>query len=117
MKTLILFLLLFPIYSYSQQVGEKLTQKESLALVEKDHCNKYYYTSEDSIITIRTRKSDDLIWDIDYQVKRTSKLSWVTQYTQIGRNVFYDEGDYYFVFIIGEYYLIQIRNAEKVSSL
>lgn len=121
MKILLFILLLFaPLFSYTQEIGSELStqDREGLLKVEYDHCNKYMYLSDDSTVVYKTRKDDNLIWDIDYLISQekveNSGLKWVIMYTQVGQNIFYNNDTYYFILFTGTHYLIQIRNANIV---
>lgn len=120
MKRIIIIFLLTPLLSYAQEVGGVLSTKDKAGLIKTEfgHCNKYSFISEDSSVVFKTRKTDDLIWDIDYILSQKkvdeNGLKWVIKHTQIGQNIFYNKGNYYFVLYTNNHYLIQIRNASKV---
>ena len=119
----LLILLLFPIFSYSQNIGEKIPLKVKSKMYSELTQNGTVYKAEfnDSTATIYT--NSDIIYAIDYVVSygRWAKngLTWVTKYEAIGKNIFYDKinREYYFVVYTEGKFIIQVRNEDKISSL
>ena len=124
MKTLILFLL-FPILSYSQNIGERipLNIEKGMLCDEMDNVIIHMSVLKDSTTIIATDKTTENIVSIDYIIPlekwQRDGLVWATQYKAIGKNVFYDAktGDYYFVVYTEGKFIIQVRNESKVLSL
>ena len=124
MKTLILFLL-FPILSYSQNIGEKipLNIDKGMLYDEMDNVIIHMSVLKDSTTIIATDKTTEKIVSIDYIIPlekwQRDGLVWTTQYKAIGKNVFYNAktGDYYFVVYTEGKFIIQVRNESKVLSL
>jgi len=118
-----LILLLFPIFSYSQNIGEKIPLKIKSGMNKEVYQNETHYTfeSKDSSIIIYTKS--ERIYAIDYIIPlekwQKEGLTWVTRYTAIGKNTFYNQlnGDYYFVVYTEGKFIIQLRNEKKTSSL
>jgi len=122
MKTLIILLMFLTSIAYTQEIGYPLQEdiKKRLDKTERPYCNTYSFMSEDSSVVFNTRKSDDVIWDINYTISQElatkNGLTWITKYTQIGQNLFYGGGTYYFILFNGTHFLIQVRNASIIRN-
>lgn len=108
----LLIILLFPILSYSQDIGDKFNF-DGMKQIEYETFNMYVYESKDSTCKISVSKADNII-SIDYVLSRElvakKGLKWLPR--QIGDNVYYN-GDYYFVLPKKNHFLIQQRNVSK----
>lgn len=119
----LLILLLFPIFSYSQNVGERIPLKVKSRMYSDLTGEGTVYKAEFSDSTAIIYTNSDIIYAIDYVVSygtwAKNELKWVTKYEAIGENVFYDRstGEYYFVVYTKGKFIIQVRNESKVSSL
>ena len=122
MKKLLIILLFIPLFSYSQNIGEKVP-KELINFMDckaTDVCKIYTYHSEDSSIVIGADIRDDLIFSIDYILSREkwakTGSKWINSYKMIGLQMFYDEKrkDFYFIIALENKIYIQRRNASKI---
>jgi len=110
-----LLFILLSILSYSQNIGDRIIS-EGMDTIEFTNYVQYVYESKDSTVVVSTDKGG-LILAIDYILSRENVeqkgLNWVFRHTQVGTNIYFGD-DYYFILPLEEYYLIQVRNVEKV---
>ena len=123
MKKLLIILLFIPLFSYTQNIGEKIPLKIKSGMYSELTQDGVVYESEveDSTVIIYTKS--DIIYAIDYIVSygrwAKNELKWVTKHKAIGKNIFYDKinREYYFVVYTEGKFIIQVRNENKISSL
>lgn len=114
-KYLVILFILISVLGKSQNIGDRVISG-GMEVIELTNYVQYIYESEDSAVVISTDK-EGLILAIDYIISRENVeqngLNWVIRHTQIGTNLYFGD-DYYFVLPFEGYFLIQVRNVEKV---